>query len=128
MIFIGGSGSSLARVGDEGDGARAPDGAGELPLVARAAPGDTPRRDLAALGHEAAQPPDVLVVDEAHLVHTELADLAPAEPAPLQRLRCWRNGSILLERDLVVPVVHCLPAPGGSPRPPPPPGSRAHTP
>src|SRR5688572_13648129 len=115
MIFIECSRSSLARVGDEGHGTGAADGVGELPLVAGAAPGDAPRRDLAALGDEAAQPPDVLVVDEADLVDTELADFTPAEPAPLQRLRCWRNGSLLLERDLVVPVIRGLAALGGSP-------------
>src|SRR5439155_1179602 len=37
---------------------------GELALVPRAAAGDAARDDLAALGHEAAQTSDVLVVDE----------------------------------------------------------------
>src|SRR5207249_4706248 len=40
---------------------------GELALVPRAAAGDAARDDLAALGHEAAQTSDVLVVDEADL-------------------------------------------------------------
>src|SRR4029453_14433820 len=104
MIFIEGPRSSLARVGDERHVARAADGVSQLPLMPGAAPGDAARRDLAALGHEAAQPPDVLVVDEAHLVHTELADLAPAEPAPLHRLRCRRNGSLPLKGAPLLPL------------------------
>src|SRR4029453_14203326 len=115
MIFIGTPGL-LARVGDERHRARAPDGAGELALMTRAAPRDAPGGDLAALGDEAAQAAGGLVVDEAHLVHTELADLAPAEPATLHRLRCRRNGSLLLEGDLVVPVLHGLAALDGSAR------------
>src|SRR5262245_22056810 len=70
----------------------APDGARELALVPRAASRDAPRSDLAALRHEVAEPAHVLEIDQVDLVHTELADLAPAEPAPLRGLPCWRNG------------------------------------
>src|SRR5713226_10283178 len=84
----------LGCLGQERDRARPPDGAGELALVPRAAAGDAARGDLAALGHEVLQPAHVLVVDELHLVHAELADLAPAEPAPLDGLAGRRNSSL----------------------------------
>jgi hypothetical protein len=93
MIFIGVP--SFGRLGQQGDRARAPDGTRELPLVSRTASRDPSWRDLPALGDEALQPPDVLVVDETHLVDAELADLAAPEPAPLRWLRCWWNGSLL---------------------------------
>src|SRR5262245_6873441 len=80
----------------ERHGARPPDGPGELTLVSRAAAGDPSRRDLAPLRDEVLQPTDVLVVDELHLVHTELADFAPAEPAPLDWLARWGNLPVLL--------------------------------
>jgi hypothetical protein len=70
-------------VGHEGNRSRAADGPRELPLVPGAAPRDPAGRDLPALGDETAQPTDVLEVNQADLVDTELADLAPAEPAPL---------------------------------------------
>src|SRR5262245_10680701 len=81
----------------------------------RATPGDTPRRDLPALRDEPLQSPDVLVVDQAQLVHAELADLAASEPTSLDGLAGWRNGYSsfwlvtvvrasfeALERDLVI--------------------------
>src|SRR5262249_1829834 len=73
--------------------ARTLDRVGELTLVSRAAARDPARNDLAALGHEAAQAPDVFVVDEIDFVRTEFADLSPAEPAALHGLRCGRNGA-----------------------------------
>src|SRR5712692_1772524 len=85
----------LGCLGQERDRARPPDGAGELALVPRAAAGDAARGDLAALGHEVLEPTHVLVVDELHLIHAELADLAPAKPAPLDGLASGRNSSLL---------------------------------
>jgi len=58
----------------------------DLALMSRAAPRDPPRDDLAALAHEAAQPADVLVVDQVDLVDAELTDFAPAEPATFDGL------------------------------------------
>src|SRR5215213_11166445 len=56
-------------------------------LMLRAGAGNPPRQHLAALGNEAAQQLDVLVVDVVDLVRAELADLAAAEqPAPLTAL------------------------------------------
>src|SRR5215831_13206751 len=55
--------------------ARALDRRGELLLVHRARAGHAPRHDLAAVGHEAAQALLVLVVDERHLLETQLAVL-----------------------------------------------------
>src|SRR5437773_8562617 len=66
--------------------------------MACATPRDPSRDDLAALRHEPAQPAHVLVVDEVDLVRTELADLAPAEAAPLHRFLRRRNGYVLLLR------------------------------
>jgi hypothetical protein len=84
MIFM--AGFLFGGVRHEGHRPRAADGPRELPLVSRAAPRDAAGRDLPALGDEAAQPPDILEVDETDLIDTELADLAPAEPAPLRGL------------------------------------------
>src|SRR5438128_2500199 len=53
---------------------------GELALVPRAAAGDAARDDLAALGHEAAQTSDVLVVDEVALVEVLAARLGLLAP------------------------------------------------
>jgi len=76
------------------DRARALDGVGERALVPRAAAGNAARNDLAALGDEATQTPDVLVVDDVDLVRAELADLPPAEPAALDGFRCgWNSAS-----------------------------------
>src|SRR5262249_15499255 len=101
MIFMVGSRASslLGRLREQRDGAGAPHRAGELPLVAGAAPGDATGRDLAALRHEVAEPADVLVVDQVDSVDAELANLAASEPAPLDGLGCWRNGLILLARE-----------------------------
>jgi len=83
-------------VRQQGHRAGALDGVGELPLVARAAAGDAPWDDLAALGDEGPQPADILVVDEVDLVRAELADLAPAEAPALDGFLGRWNGSILL--------------------------------
>jgi len=69
---------------------------GELPLMTGAAAGDAARDDLAALGDEAAQTADVLVVNEVDLVSAELADFPPAEPAALDGLLNRGNRSVLL--------------------------------
>jgi hypothetical protein len=81
----------------------------QLALVPGAAPRDPPGDDLASLGHEALQAPEVLVVDEFDLLGTELTNLPPAEPATLGgSCSCWGNcrvllkGDLELERDLVV--------------------------
>jgi hypothetical protein len=66
---------------------------GELSLVTRAAAGDASRNDLAALGDEAAQTTNVLVIDEVDLVRAELTDLPPAEPAALDGLGCGGNSA-----------------------------------
>jgi hypothetical protein len=83
-------------LGEQGAGASPPDRARELALMTRAAAGDTAGRDLATLRYEVAEPADVLVVDQVDPIDAELANLAAPEPAPLDGLRCWRNGSILL--------------------------------
>src|SRR5688572_29146691 len=72
------------------------DGVRELALMTRAAARDAAWNDLAALGDEAAEPSHVLVVDEADLVRTELADLPPPESAALHGLLDRRNCSALL--------------------------------
>src|SRR5262249_34937546 len=73
--------------------------------------GDAPWNDLAALADEAPQTAHVLEVHEIDLVHAELADLPPSEPAALDGLLgCRGNGSLLplvsrpyaLERNIVV--------------------------
>src|SRR5262245_9159271 len=97
MIFIAGRGSfSFGDLGQQRHRARPSNGAGELTLMAGAAAGDAPGCDLAALRHEVLQPTHILVVDKLDLVHAELADLAPAEPAPLHGLACWGNLPVLL--------------------------------
>src|SRR3990172_409066 len=68
-------------VGEDGEHARALDGARDLPLVQRAVAADAARDDLAALGEEVLELPLVLVVDLERLVGAEPADLAPAEAA-----------------------------------------------
>src|SRR5436190_23905113 len=52
----------------------------------RARAGNPPRQHLAALGDEAAQQLDVLVVDVVDLVRAELADLTTAEKAAASTL------------------------------------------
>src|ERR1700730_3415275 len=98
MIFMTGSSParSFRRLGQQGHRARPTDRARELPLVPGTAPRDATRGDLAALRDGGAEPADVLVVDQVHSVDAELANLAAAEPPPLDGLRCWRNGLILL--------------------------------
>src|SRR5215470_19708659 len=108
MIFMTRSSispASLGRLSEQRHGAGAADGARELPLMTGTAPRDAARRDLSPLRDEVAEPADVLVVDQVDPVDAELANLAAPKPAPLDGLRCWRNGSsllYLLERDLVV--------------------------
>src|SRR4029453_8496559 len=68
-------------VRQQGHRASTLDGVGELTLMAPTAARDAPRNDLAALGDEAAQTTDVLVVDEADLVCAELANFSPPESA-----------------------------------------------
>src|SRR6187549_3049304 len=58
---------------------RAHDGDAQSALMLRARAGNPPRQHLAALGDEAAQQLDVLVVDVVDLVRAELADLPAAE-------------------------------------------------
>src|SRR5258705_4434478 len=55
----------------------------QLALVPGTAARDAPGNDLASLADEAPETAHVLVVDEIDLVHAELADLPPAEPAAL---------------------------------------------
>src|SRR6185503_17605893 len=58
------------------------DGHAQPALMLRARAGNPPRQHFAALGNEAAQQLDVLVVDVVDLVRAELADLATTkEPA-----------------------------------------------
>lgn len=51
---------------------------GELALMRRAGAGDTARQDLGALGHIAAEPCDILVVDVLDPIYTETAYLTAA--------------------------------------------------
>src|SRR5258705_10226454 len=68
----------------------------QLALVPGTAARDAPGNDLASLADEAPETAHVLVVDEIDLVHAELADLPPAEPAALDGLLgCRGNGSLL---------------------------------
>src|SRR6186997_863600 len=55
------------------------DGHAQAALMLRARAGNPPRQHLAALGDEAAQQLDVLVVDVVDLVRAELADFTTAE-------------------------------------------------
>src|SRR6188768_2865127 len=57
------------------------DGDAQRALMLRARAGNPPRQHLAALGDEAAQQLDVLVVDVVDLVRAELADFTTAEKA-----------------------------------------------
>src|SRR3970040_602441 len=95
MIFMR---AALVRrhVRQQGHRPGALDGVGELALMARAAARDAARDDLAALGDEAAQAAHVLVIDEADLGRTALANLPPPEPAALHGLLDRRNRSALL--------------------------------
>src|SRR5260370_4597870 len=96
------------RLGEQGEGAGPPDRARELALVPGAGPRDAAGGDLAALRDEVPEPANILVVDQAHPIDAEFANLAASEPAPLDGLRSWRNGLFLLleptvlERHLVV--------------------------
>src|SRR5262245_9672506 len=69
----------LGRVRDERQLARPHQRHTQLALVQRSGPGNAPRQDLGALGHERQQQPRVLVVDVVDLVAAELADLAATE-------------------------------------------------
>src|SRR3954463_13140377 len=70
--------AGIADVGQQRDLSRPLDRLGELVLVATAGTADPAGADLAALGHEAAQGRDVLVVDLLDLVLAVRAGLAPA--------------------------------------------------
>src|SRR5262245_25081634 len=97
MIFIGRLRVRLLGcLGQQRNGPGAPDGARQLALMPRATPRDAAGSDLAPFGHEPLEAPYVLEVDQAQLVHAELADLAAPEPAPLDGLACWWNGRLLL--------------------------------
>src|SRR5579872_2610667 len=74
--------TSLGHERDERNLPRALDRGLQLSLMHRARPGDPPRQDLAALGHEGTDQLHVLVVDVVDLVRAELADLAAAEHRP----------------------------------------------
>ena len=71
------SGAACKR--QQGDVARALDGHAEPALVARTNSGHTPRQNLAAFLDELRKNICALVVDEVHLLDTELADLLLAE-------------------------------------------------
>jgi hypothetical protein len=99
MTFIA---SVRRHVRQQGHRARALDGVSQLALMARAAARDATRNDLAALGDEAPQPANVLVVDEIDLVRAELADFPAPEATALDWLADRRNGcSPFLERYVV---------------------------
>src|SRR5262245_4073164 len=63
------------------------DGSHEAALVHGARAGDSARQDLAPLRDEALQQPDVLVVDDLHLLIAELAELAATEEVLLLESR-----------------------------------------
>src|SRR5687767_9642877 len=97
MIFT----ASLRGVREQRHRARPLDRMRQLALVPGTAPRDPPGDDLASLGHEALQAPEVLVVDEVDLLGTELTDLSPAEPAALRgACSCWGNCRVLLKGNL----------------------------
>src|SRR6202035_5427796 len=68
--------------GHQRDVAGALDGYAEPTLVARADAGHAAREDFAALLHELREDVGALVVDEVHLLDTELADFLLAEILP----------------------------------------------
>jgi hypothetical protein len=71
------------REGQQGDIASPLDSGCQAALVRCAHAGETPRHDLAALGHELLQQPHVFVIDIVNFLDTELADLfAAKELAP----------------------------------------------
>src|SRR2546421_4841082 len=64
----------------------------EPALVTGAGAGDTTRKDLAPLADEAAKTRDFLVVDQMHLLHTEVADLLVRLAISL--IGRWWHGSL----------------------------------
>src|SRR4030088_287074 len=70
--------AALGHVRQQRQLARALHRPGDLALVAAAGPGDAPRADLAAVGDQAAQRADVLVVDLVALAAAVRTGLAPA--------------------------------------------------
>ena len=84
--------ASLGRLGEERHRTGPANGARELALVTGAAARDAPWSDLAALGYEALQSANVLVVDQTHLVDAELANLSTPEATPFDGFRCGWNG------------------------------------
>ena len=71
----------ICRVRQQGQLARAHDRDAQAALVLGAGSRNPPRQHLAALGDEAAQQLDVLVVDVVDLVRAELADSHAAHQA-----------------------------------------------
>src|SRR5215471_13566433 len=69
----------LRHVRNERQLPRARDRGLERALVLRARARNPARLDLAALGNEGRQQPDILVIDVINLVRAELADAAPTE-------------------------------------------------
>src|SRR5579864_767444 len=117
----------LPGVGQEGQFAGPLDRHRERPLVARTVPGDAPRQNLAALGHEPAQAVDLFVVDVGRLLSAERADLALGPPPVIAaRPRFSVSGvghsdppwvARCLERDVLVgPALGGLVAAGGGGR------------
>src|SRR5208283_770164 len=75
------------------DIARTLDGLAQPPLVARADAGHAPGQNLAALLHELRKNIRALVVDEVHLLDTELADFLLAEILALATARTPRSST-----------------------------------
>src|ERR1700686_4043912 len=76
------------------DVARLLDGRGQPVLMRRAHAGQPPGHDLAALRHELAEQPVILVVDVRDLLRAELADLlAPEKLASTFTRRAARPGT-----------------------------------
>src|SRR5580700_8146640 len=101
--------AALRHVRQQRQLARALDGTRHLALMPAAGAGDPPRADLAALGHEAPERRQVLVVDPIDLVAAVWAGLtAPGSRAALpvapanRPSACFRHSVFLyLERNIV---------------------------
>src|SRR6202035_4161239 len=84
----------------------------EAALVAGAGSGDTTRKDLASLAHEAAPARYLLVVDQVDLLDAEVADLLVWFAIAL--ISRWRHGSLsIAPRRGYRPDRHRAPAPRG---------------
>lgn len=85
---------SAARKRHQGDVSGALDSHAQPALVPRAHAGHTSRKNLAAFLHELRQNVGALVVDEVHLLDTELADfLLPEILALAARTPSWASGT-----------------------------------